>query len=168
MTIPPTSGQLSVRTVNEFNVSSGVYVPQTTTTQATASLPIANPPVLLGVDAVNFILPANGTFPFTFPNLPIRTNAANPLIPAVQGSQPLLVIPIGSMLIYSISLMNASTWVKIAGYAVIPGNPAPNATASIFVPAPFLGPGSYSVFGVNITGTSGQSGTIVAEVFLQR
>lgn len=168
MAIPPTPNQLSVRTVNEFNITKGVHVPQTTTTQATASLPITNPPMLLGTDSVNFVLPATGTFTFTFPNLPMRTNTANPLVVDTQGSQSLLVIPIGSMLLYNLNLMNAITWVKFSGYAIIPGNPTPNATASISVPAPFLGPGSYSVFGVNVTGTVGQSGTIFATVYIQR
>lgn len=168
MPVPPTPSQLSVRTVNEFNITKGVHVPQTTTTQATASLPLTNPPMLLGTDSINFVLPATGTFAFTFPNLPTRTNVANPLVVATQGSQPLLVVPTGTMLLYNLNLMNAPTWVKFAGYAVIPGNPTPNATASIFVPAPFLGPGSYSVFGVNVTGTAGQSGTIFSTVYIQR
>jgi hypothetical protein len=168
MTIAPATGQLSVRTVNEFTGSKGVYIPQTTTTQATASLPLTNPPMLLGTDSINFVLPGTGTFAFTFPNLPTRTNIANPLVAAAQGTQPLTVIPIGSLLLYNLNLMNAPTWVKFAGYAVIPGNPTPNATASIYVPAPFLGPGTYTLFGVNITGTIGQSGTIFATLYIQR
>ncbi len=168
MAVPPTNRQISVRTVNEFSPSKGVYIPQTTTTQSTASLPLSNPPELLGTDSINFVLPATGTFAFTFPNLPARTNIANPLVVAPQGSQALLVLPIGSLILYNLSLMNAADWVKFAGYAVIPGNPIPNATASIYVPAPFLGPGSYSVFGVNVTGTAGQSGTIFATVYIQR
>jgi hypothetical protein len=168
MPIPPTPSQISARTVNEYSVTKGVYIPQTTTTQATSSLPLTNPPMLLGTDSLNFVLPATGTFTFTFPNLPTRTNIANPLVPAVQGSQPPLVIPIGSLVLYNLNLMNAEDWVKFAGYAVIPGNPTPNATASIYVPAPFLGPGSYSVFGVNVTGTAGQSGTIFATMYVQR
>jgi len=167
MTIPPSPKQLSVRTVNEYNAVKGVFVPQTTTTQATASLPVANPPMLLGVDALNFVLPATGTFSFTFPNLPVRTNTANPVSSVPFGSQSPLVIPQGSLMLFNLSLMNAPTWVRFSGYAVMPGNP-PGPSASIFVPAPFHGPGSYSVFGVNITGTAGQSGTIFAEVFIQR
>lgn len=168
MSVRPSPAQLSVRTVNEFNVSKGVFVPQTTTTQATASLPVTNPPELLCTDAINFVLPATGTFAFTFPNMPIRTNTANPLVVDTTATQSPLVIRQGSLALYNLTLMNAPTWVEFKGYAVIPGNPPPNPTASIFVPAPFLGPGSYSVFGVNVTGTIGQSGTIFAQLFVQR
>jgi len=168
MTVPPTPKQISVRTVNEYSASKGVYIPKTTTTQATASLPLANPPQLLCVDCVNFVLPATGTFSFTFTNMPTRTNISNNVQPAAQGTQSLMVINQGDLLIYTLSLMNAPAWVLFKGYAVIPGNPTPNPTASIYVPAPFLGPGSYSVFGVNVSGTAGQSGTIVGTVYIQR
>jgi hypothetical protein len=168
MAVPPSTAQISARTVNSYNTKQGVFIPQTTTTQSTASLPLTNPPELLCVDAVNFVLPATGTFPFTFPNMPTRLNTANPLAVATQGTQPPMVIPQGSMLIYTLGLMNAPTWVQFAGYAVSGGNPINNPSASLYHPAPFLGPGSYSIFGVNVTGTAGQKGTIVATVYIQR
>lgn len=168
MTVPPSPATINARTVNTYNTNKGVFIPKTTTTQATASLPLPNPPQVLCVDCVNFVLPADGTFPFTFINMPTRTNTSNAVQTAAQGTQTLLVINQGDILIFQLSLMNAPTWVKFAGYAVIPGNPIPNATASIYVPAPFLGAGSYSLFGVNVTGIAGQSGTICGTVFIQR
>ena len=168
MPVAPTNGPLAVRTVNSYNTSQGVYIPKTTTTQSTYSQPIANPPVLLGVDAVSFVLPLTGTTAYTFSNLPIRNTSANAVDPAVSTTQIPLVIPTGSMLIYVLSLMNAPTWVQFAGYGIIGGTAASNFSPSPYVPAPFLGPAQYSIFGVNVTGTAGQTGTIHAELYIQR
>ena len=167
MPVAPTNGPLAVRTVNSYNTSQGVYIPQTTTTQATYSQPTANPPILLGVDAVSFVLPSTGVTAYTFSNLPIRNTSANAVDPAVATTQIPLVIPAGSMLIFVLSLMNAPTWVQFAGYAII-GGISNTASASPYVPAPFLGPATYSIFGVNVTGTAGQTGTIHAELYIQR
>jgi hypothetical protein len=169
MPVAPTNGPIAVRTVNSYNTNQGVYIPQTTTTQSTYSQPIANPPVLLGVDAVNFTLAATGTqYSFTFTNLPIRNTSANAVDPAVATTQIPLVIPTGSMLIYVLSLMNAPAWVDFAGYAIIGGTTASNGHPSPYVPAPFLGPATYSIFGVHVTGTAGQTGTIHAALYIQR
>lgn len=156
---PPSNNQISSRVLTEYTVGKGVYVPETTSTQATASLPVDNPPILICTDAVQFEIPAPGVGSFVFPNIPKRTNDVNPLNITQPGQQTLTIQPQDTLMI-DLSLQNSTDHVHIAGYAITNTNTE--------VPGPFLGAATYTTFGVIITGTAGLTGVVFAKLYLQR
>lgn len=156
---PPSNNQISSRVLTEYAIGKGVYMPETTSTSNTASLPVTNPPVLLCTDAVQFTIPPTGTQKIVFPNMPVRTTSVNPINITQPGQQQLTIQPQDTLMI-EVSLQNSAEHVQIAGYGITSTN--------VTTPGPFLSSETYNTFGVQVTGTTGQTGVVFGKLYIQR
>lgn len=159
MSIPPSNNLISTRVVTEYSVSKGTYLPQTTSTQATSSLPVINPPLLLCADSISFRLSAAGKATVIFPAIPYRSNSVNPLDITQPGQQPLNT-PTQDVLLMDVSLFNAPTYVEVSPFAITVQNTR--------IPGPFLGGGQYLSFGVDLTGAANTTGMVFGKLYIAR
>jgi hypothetical protein len=158
----PVSNTPSVRSAQGYyTVGTGFGIQNTNTSYATANVPNDNASTLLGVDAVKYGLNPGTSNQYTFANLPVRNNRANPLQPTAVSQAPFTVNAQDTLIFVCFEQGNSA--VGIQPYGLTKEN--------LIVPGPFLGSDTYIGFGVTITAPSGataSSGTIVGLLFLQR
>lgn len=156
----PTSQTTTQRSVQGYyTVGTGYTIPQTATSLTTANVPTDNSTVLIGIDVLTYMVPTAGTATYTFRNLPVRNTAANPLSP-VAGQQSPLTVNTGDSLLFVAFAQGTQTPVAVETYGII--------SQVKRAPGPFLGPQTYSSFGVGVTGAAGSTGQVVGMLFLQR
>lgn len=142
-----------------YTVGQGFSIQPTNTTLTTANVPNDNATSLIGADAVQFTIPPVGHVSLLFPNLPVRNNKVNPLNPFLVSQTPFTVLAQDSLIFFAIP-QGGTTPVECKPYGQI------NAYSQ--APGPFLGSGTYTGFGVTITGAEGTTGTIFAMLIMQR
>lgn len=156
MAKPPANIPIQTTSLSDYTPGTGFAQRETVSSYQLAPYPIANPPIILAMDAVLF---QNGTETVTFSQMPYRNTRVNPLNPTQADGGSITISPQDTLMFFAF-VQGSSVPVEVATFAL--------SKDQIEFPGPFLSAGTYTTFQAHISSASPTSGTVVGMLVLQR